>query len=170
MWSATRIYPRAAPPFNLCEWYCSVIWCKNSIFHGWYFDVPLWFKYNKFIWTGEHWSRKIIPLVFCANRLSLNPTKTKYIVIRNSRDKCDLSNHDIIINDIVISRIGKNCDEQSTKFLGVKIDEFLSWESHLKYINQKKSRALFALKQVKIILPVNCLRTLYFSMIHPHIS
>ncbi len=49
-------------------------------------------------------------------------------------------------------------------------DESLSWEFHLKSVNKKISRALYTIKQVKNLLPKDCLRTLYFSMIHPFIT
>ena len=37
-------------------------------------------------------------------------------------------------------------------------------------LNKKVSRALFSIKQVKHILPMESLRTLYFALIHPHLS
>ena len=37
---------------------------------------------------------------------------------------------------------------------------------HLNYM----SRALFSIKQVKHILPMESLRTLYFALVHPHLS
>ena len=54
--------------------------------------------------------------------------------------------------------------------LGLFIDEHLSWKSHLSHVNSKMSRSLFAIKQVKHFLPTDSLRTLYFALIHPHIS
>ncbi len=59
---------------------------------------------------------------------------------------------------------------QFTKFLGVLIDENLTWKMHLNHIKNKISRAMFGIKQVKKILPKTSLRTLYFSMIHPYLS
>ena len=40
---------------------------------------------------------------------------------------------------------------------------------HMNEINKKVSRALFSIKQVKNILPLESLRTLYFALIHPHL-
>ena len=45
----------------------------------------------------------------------------------------------------------------------------MSWKKHLKYINSKISRSLFAMKQCKVFLPKESLRTLYFSLINSHI-
>ena len=74
------------------------------------------------------------------------------------------------INDTVLSQIGKDFEEHSTKFLGLNIDESLTWKYHLNCINNKIARALFQIKQAKNILPVNSLRTLYLTMVHPYLS
>ena len=42
---------------------------------------------------------------FCANKLSLNASKTKYIVIKPSYKNCDLSNMNIQIDDTPLARI-----------------------------------------------------------------
>ena len=107
---------------------------------------------------------------FCSNRLSLNANKTKYIVIRPTSLRGDLSKKDIFIVNTKLSRIGNDCDEKSAKFLGILFDEHLTWKKHLSHINKKISWALFSIKQVKNVLPKQCLRTLYFSLIHPHLS
>ena len=54
----------------------------------------------------------------------------------------------------------------------VYLDEHLTWKSHTSHVhvNAKVSRSIFAVNQIKNILPKSCLRTLYFSLIHPHFS
>ena len=88
-------------------------------------------------------------LWFFSNRLSLNPNKTKYIVIRLPSLKGDLSQKHILIENTLLHRICKDCDEKAAKLLGILIDENLTWKYHLSHINHKVSRALFSLKQVK---------------------
>ena len=39
----------------------------------------------------------------------------------------------IKINGILLDRIGKNLKEESTKFVGVHVDEYLTWKNHLIY-------------------------------------
>ena len=107
---------------------------------------------------------------FCANKLSLNAGKTKYIVLRPRHMKQNFSLHTVHIGDTVISRIGNDCIEKTTKFLGMHLDENLSWKYHINEVNKKVSRALFSIKQVKKILPLHCLRTLYNALIQPHLS
>jgi len=43
-------------------------------------------------------------------------------------------------------------------------------EKHLSRVNSKISRAIFSINQVKHVLPYDSLRTLYFALIHPHLS
>ncbi len=52
---------------------------------------------------------------FCANRLSLNPTKTKYIVIKAPKHKIDI--------EVKLQQIGNKSKEKSTTFLGVHFDD-----------------------------------------------
>ena len=107
---------------------------------------------------------------FCANRLSLNPQKTKFIIIKPSKDKLDLSGLKLLINGIPLGRIGIGFEEESSKFLGVILDESLTWKQHINYVNKKISKSLFAIKQVKNILNTDSLKTLYFALIQPHIN
>ena len=52
----------------------------------------------------------------------------------------------------------------------MNIDENLTWKHHITAVKRKVSSALFFIKQVKHILPSGSLRTLYFVLIHPHLS
>ena len=107
---------------------------------------------------------------FCANKLSLNAKKTKYIVIRPKHKASTFANKHILINGIPLNRIGNHCADSSIKFLGISIDEHLSWQKHLSQVNSKIARAMFAIRQVKHILSRDILRNLYFALIHPHLS
>ena len=69
--------------------------------------------------------------------LSLNAKKTKYIVIRPNHVQCDISKHDIFIKNIKLNRIGNDCEEKSVTFLGINMDENLTWKYHLSHINTK---------------------------------
>ena len=72
-----------------------------------------------------------------------------------------------MIKDTMLTRIGNDCDEKSTKFIGTLFDENLTWRDHVSHVNKKISRALFSIKQVRNTLPVECLRTLLFTCIFP---
>jgi len=85
---------------------------------------------------------------FCSNKLSLNASKTKYIVIRPKHVRYNLQDHDIFIKTTKLKRIGNDCDEKAAKFLGIHIDENLTWKHHISHINKKISSAIFSIKQV----------------------
>ena len=101
---------------------------------------------------------------FCVNKLSLNANKTQFIIIhQSSRSKNVQSEHELLINGTKISRT------YSCKFLGITIDESLTWRRHLACVNKKISNALFVIKQLKFSLPKESLRLLYYSLLHPHL-
>ena len=60
---------------------------------------------------------------FCTNKLSLNTDKTKYVLFHKAKntDNLPLVLLDLLINDVKIKR------GNSLKFLGVMIDENLTW-------------------------------------------
>ncbi len=67
---------------------------------------------------------------FYSNKLSLNASKTKFIILRSPHQICDSLHMNISINGINIGQIGKQFEEVSTKFLGIHIDENLTWKPH----------------------------------------
>jgi len=80
---------------------------------------------------------------FCANKLALSESKTKYIVIRPSYMRPNLAQLNITINGIQLDRTGNDCNEQYCKFLGIHIDEHLTWKYHIIQVCKKVFRALF---------------------------
>ena len=70
----------------------------------------------------------------CCNELSLNVSKTHYILF-TPRNK-QVENLNIKIQNTNIERVSV------TKFLGVMIDAHLSWKCHIKYTCQKISKCL----------------------------
>ena len=56
----------------------------------------------------------------------------------------------------------------NTKYLGVQIDENLTWKNQIKSITEKVSRAIGFLKFAKHFLPEAVVKTLYTSIVEPH--
>ena len=54
------------------------------------------------------------------------------------------------------------------KYLGVQLDEHLSWKEHIKMVTEKASCAIGLLKYAKKYLPIAVVKTLYSSIIEPH--
>jgi hypothetical protein len=67
---------------------------------------------------------------FYANRLSRNPTKIKLLVLRTSNNPSNITEQKLFINYTSLTQIGSNFSENSTKFFGLHLDEFLSWKNY----------------------------------------
>ena len=104
---------------------------------------------------------------FAPTDCHLTPKKTKFIIIKPSKAKFDFSGLNILINGIPLEWIGVGLNEESSKFLGVILDDSLTWKHHINHINKKISKSLFAIKQVKHILNIDSLKTIYFARIQP---
>ena len=57
----------------------------------------------------------------------------------------------------------------STKFLGVIVDEKLSWKEHIHALTNKMSRSLGIIRRVRGLVHQACLLTLYYSLIYPYL-
>ena len=107
---------------------------------------------------------------FCANKLSLNAKKTKYIIFRPNLVHPDIQERNITLNGHMVDRIGNNQPDKSFKFLGMYIDKTLTWKHHTNNVCTKISRTNYMINKVKHILPISSLKTLYSSLIHSHIN
>ena len=107
---------------------------------------------------------------FKANKLTLNISKTKYILFRDKNQHVDFIDHKLNIERKEIERIGEDCKEKYFKFVGVHLDEHLSWHYHIKHINRKVANANYALSKLKNLLPIKVKYTIYNSLIKSHIE
>lgn len=62
---------------------------------------------------------------FKANMLTLNLTKTKFMIFKPKGTflNDNLSDLKLKVGGVVIERIGKGCNTESFKFVGVKLDD-----------------------------------------------
>ena len=58
----------------------------------------------------------------------------------------------------------------STKFLGVILDEKLTWEQHVSHALEKLQSNKHLLSLSKNLLPMHCLKLIYYSHIYCHLS
>ena len=100
---------------------------------------------------------------FCANKLSLNVSKTNYMVF---------GNHNITANQNNILSIGNTHIQRKSvaKFLGVLIDDQLNWFDHIKHVKSKMSSSLYCMNSAKNILTKNELIILYYSLLYPYLD
>jgi Reverse transcriptase (RNA-dependent DNA polymerase)/Endonuclease/Exonuclease/phosphatase family len=101
---------------------------------------------------------------FCANYLTLNVTKTNYIIFGNKRKFKIDKNFEIRFDNKIVERV------QSAKFLGVYVDEDLSWKTHTSNTALKISRSIGMLRKTRYLFPNHILLQMYVSLILPQLT
>ncbi len=106
---------------------------------------------------------------FKANKLSVNASKTNYMIMGTPKMTSlghgnSQLNLNVILDDTELERVNK------TKFLGVIIDENLTWKNHIDGITKTISRNIGMLNKLKFFMPERILYTLYCSLILPYIN
>ena len=97
------------------------------------------------------------------NRLSLNISKTNYIIFHSTTMK--------IPEDISI-KIGRKhlTKAKYVKFLGLLLDENLSWKFHLSELSKKLARTCGIFFKIRSLLPINTLILVYNSLFLPFLQ
>ena len=91
------------------------------------------------------------------NKLSLNTQKTKLMLFHREQKHLDEIN--VVINGIEIEQV------PPFNFLGIMLDENLSWKSHIEMVGNKISKVTGILYRLKNVFPGNVLFVLYNSLI-----
>ena len=108
---------------------------------------------------------------FSRNALTLNVKKTKYILFHTPRMAIDLPLPTLKINNSKIERIHSNdTGDGSFKFVGMHLDEHLSWSKHVDNLVKKLNFACFTISRIKNILPLCIRRTLYMTLFQSHLE
>jgi hypothetical protein len=101
---------------------------------------------------------------FKANKLSLNAKKTNLMFL-GTRFKIK----NTIVNEVYLDKC-KLTRVHEAKFLGITIDEHLTWKKHVSDVSKKCSRNIGVLNKVKSFLPTNNLHQLYCTLVLPYIN
>ena len=96
------------------------------------------------------------------NKLSLNITKTKFILFRssNKKPKYDVK---ITINDKNIERV------KNTNFLGIIIDECLTWNEHIAQVAKKIIRGSGIIARIRHFVNRNAAKLIYYALAYPYL-
>ena len=103
-------------------------------------------------------------LWFKINKLSLNIKKTSFVLFHSKHTKRRLEYCDIRIDNTPIERVYK------TKFLGVIINEVLSWHDHITHIKQKIAKNCGIISRIRYHVPDSVLLALYTTLIYPYLD
>ena len=96
------------------------------------------------------------------NKLALNVDKTKAMIFHMPQKKVEKPV--LLVNGTVIEYVN------NFNFLGITLNNHLNWDSHINKVAYKISRTTGILKKLTHFLPQHILRTMYNSIILPHIN
>ena len=82
------------------------------------------------------------------NKLSLNAGKTKLIFFRSKQHSLDYEKNSIKFNGIKLNPV------EQVKYLGIYIDNYLSWNFHASQVSHKLSRANGILSKIRYYVPI----------------
>lgn len=98
-----------------------------------------------------------------ANRLTLNMTKTEYMLIGSGQRVGTLPDSPVLtVNGAVINKVS------STKSLGVIIDDRLNWSHHVEKVSKKIASGIGALKRIRHLVPQPILIQIFNALVQPH--
>ena len=92
---------------------------------------------------------------FSANKLTLNVSKTKYILFRKKNVHVDFENIHLKLGEEQIERIGSECTNKYFKFVGLYLDEHLTWDHQVQHVHNKLSSGNYAINSAKNVLPLH---------------
>ena len=97
-----------------------------------------------------------------ANELQINPNKSVIICIPPKLHE-SFVHLKVNYNDLQLTCVN------SSKYLGVMVDNKLSFQSHINMIENKVARAVGILSKVRFLFPSSTLLLLYSTLIKPHL-
>ena len=113
--------------------------------------------------------RKVCNWLRC-NKLSLNTVKTEFMLIGTSQ-KIEKFDHEPAATTYVISA-GTDCEIKRVrivKYLGLIVEDTLTWSEHVEYISNKIRRGFGILKRTAKFLSEDSLLMIYSSLIESYL-
>ena len=94
---------------------------------------------------------------------SINTDKTNYVIFK-SRQKKTTSDISLVFEGISLAQ------KQQVKFLGVYLDENLSWKSHINHVSKKISKSIGIIFRARLHLSSKTKLLLYYTLIYPYLN
>ena len=98
-----------------------------------------------------------------ANKLTLNIVKSKYMILSR---KANLNEHDFVLK--LNGAKLKRCSHY--KYLGVIIDENLSWKSHIQHLCEKIGKTCSVLAKIRHCTDTATIKSVYYALVFSHLS
>ena len=97
------------------------------------------------------------------NRLLINPDKTKVMLLKSCRSK-SVDRLNVTIKDTRLDQVNR------VRYLGVEVDENLTWDCHVRNVCRSVAYKLHSLSRLRLTLNTRLLNTLYKTTIQPCID
>ena len=139
---------------ELCSNFDVTLYADDSVLTLSHKDVlSLQNKINQELHKIEKW--------LCINKLSINLNKTNFLSFTN----CSAP---LKFNIKFAGSSIKQCD--SVNYLGVYLDDKLNWNRHIGYLITKLSSACAIFYELRNVLPINILISVYYSIVYSHLQ
>ena len=107
---------------------------------------------------------KYITNWFYDNKLTLNTSKTSFVIFRSPRCRIGNLPDSVTYNNITIAR------EKQVAYLGLILDEYLNWNTHIDDLCIKLKRLFPIFYNIRKYLNKDQILTIYFTMIYSRIK
>jgi len=87
-----------------------------------------------------------------------------FVLFRSHHKIVTQEKFSLLIDNIPLTQI------KSSKFLGVYVDEHLTWNVHINNISIKIAKSIGVISCIACLLPSNICLNLYYSLIYPYLS
>ena len=98
----------------------------------------------------------------CANKLSLNVDKSNFVIFYSPQKKLSYDLH-VYINNKLLKL------ETEIKYLGVVLDNHLSWKSHISFACSKVKRNIAIISKARHYVNLDILSYLYYPLVYPYL-
>ena len=106
---------------------------------------------------------KLIFEWLCSNRLSLNVSKTEFIIFKPPKKN--------LTNRITLKLNGITLYESSKiKYLGLIMDDRLTWKHHISELSKKLNKSIGIIFKIKKLCAQRVQMSLYFSLVHSSLN
>ena len=99
-----------------------------------------------------------------SKKLTINYNKSCYIIIPGNKKKIDTNEFNVSISGNVIAK------SDYVKYLGVFLDDRLSWKIHIDKLSKKLSRACGMVYKLRHYVPLSSLKLVYYGLFHSHLQ
>ena len=122
---------------------------------------------------------------FRANKMAVNTAKTKYLIFHTKGKQINMGGKQILfnendenapqlpqnINPLERIHLGHHTKSLRTyKLLGIHLDENLTFDTNTNFLITKLAKSIHCINKVKNTLPHKALLSLYYAIIHSHLS